>query len=125
MKKLLAVVLIVVMALSLVACGGGGGIVGTWKLAEGQEDEMELFGAAIEFAKNGKVNIVVDGLDNEYKEYVEGLYSLVTIKYEVKGNTLELEYSFFGVAGEKETFEFEQVDANTIKIDGQAYTRVK
>ena len=45
MKKWIAIVLVAMMALALVACGGKGakgeGIVGTWKLADGEGEAQQ------------------------------------------------------------------------------------
>ena len=140
MKKLFATILILVLALSLVACGGGGNkkaIVGTWQLVD--ESEATEYGLGIEFTKDGKLRYgltedVLQGLaeagggelsDDEWDEAMEGLDMLMSIEYKVLSDTeLEITVSaMFGLAKESTTIAYE-LKGDTLTFDGATYKRV-
>jgi len=134
MKKLLAIVLVVLMLVSLTACGGGKNekaIVGTWKLVD-TETETE-YGLGMEFTKDGKLRYgltedVLGSLtgDEDVDEALEGLDMLMSIEYKIKSDTeMEITVSaMFGLAKEKTTVSY-SLDGDTLVFDGVTYARVK
>ena len=140
MKKLFAIVLVLVLALTLVACGGAGNkkaIVGTWQLVD--EAEATEYGLGIEFTKDGKLRYgltedVLLGLaeaggseisDDEWDEAMEGLDMLMSIEYKVLSDTeLEITVSaMFGLAKETTTIPYE-LKGDTLTFDGATYKRI-
>ena len=133
MKKILAMVLVLVMVFALASCGGSKNeknIVGVWKLVD-TETETE-YGLGIEFTKDGKLRYglteevfeAIGGDDAE--DVMDGLDMLMSIEYEIKSDT-EMEVTvkaLFGLAKESETITYE-LKGDTLKFDGAEYTRVK
>ena len=133
MKKIFAMVLVLVMVFALASCGGSKNeknIVGVWKLVD-TETETE-YGLGIEFTKDGKLRYglteevfeAIGGGDAE--DVMDGLDMLMSIEYEIKSDT-EMEVTvkaLFGLAKESETITYE-LKGDTLKFDGAEYTRVK
>ncbi len=133
MKKIFAMVLVLVMVFALASCGGSKNeknIVGVWKLVD-TETETE-YGLGIEFTKDGKLRYglteevfeAIGGDDAE--DVMDGLDMLMSIEYEIKSDT-EMEVTvkaLFGLAKESETITYE-LKGDTLKFDGAEYTRVK
>ena len=133
MKKIFAMVLVLVMVFALASCGGSKNeknIVGVWKLVD-TETETE-YGLGIEFTKDGKLRYglteevfeAIGGGDAE--DVMDGLDLLMSFEYEIKSDT-EMEVTvkaLFGLAKESETITYE-LKGDTLKFDGAEYTRVK
>ena len=141
MKKLTAIVLILVLALSLTACGGGGNkkaIIGTWQIVD--ESTATEYGFGIEFTKDGKMRYglsedLLQGLaeaggseisDEEWEDAMEGLDMLMSIEYKILSDTeMEITVSaMFGLAKESTTVNY-TLDGDTLTFDGATYKRVK
>lgn len=142
MKKLFTAALVLMLALSLAACGGGGNkkaIVGTWQLVDVSEAETTEYGLGIEFTKDGKLRYgltedVLQGLaeaggseisDSEWEEAMQGLDMLMSIEYKVLSDTeIEITVSaMFGLAKESTTITYE-LKGDTLFFDGATYKRV-
>ena len=131
MKKIFAMVLVLVMVFALASCGGSKNeknIVGTWKLVD-TETETE-YGLGIQFTDDGKVRYGLTedmfGDDEDIDEALAGLDMLMTIEYEIKSDT-EMELTakaLFGLASESDTVEY-KLDGDTLVFDGVTYTRNK
>ena len=133
MKKIFAMVLVLVMVFALASCGGSKNeknIVGVWKLVD-TETETE-YGLGIEFTKDGKLRYglteevfeAIGGGDAE--DVMDGLDLLMSIEYEIKSDT-EMEITMkalMGLAKEKVTVTY-SLDGDTLVFDGVTYTRVK
>ena len=133
MKKIFAMVLVLVMVFALASCGGSKNeknIVGVWKLVD-TETETE-YGLGIEFTKDGKLRYglteevfeAIGGGDAE--DVMDGLDLLMSIEYELKSDT-EMEITMkalLGLAKETETIAYE-LNGDTLKFDGLEYIRVK
>ena len=133
MKKIFAMVLVLVMVFALASCGGSKNeknIVGVWKLVD-TETETE-YGLGIEFTKDGKLRYglteevfeAIGGGDAE--DVMDGLDLLMSIEYEIKSDT-EMEITmkaFLGLAKEKTDVSY-ALNGNTLTFDGAEYTRVK
>ena len=133
MKKIFAMVLVLVMVFALASCGGSKNeknIVGVWKLVD-TETETE-YGLGIEFTKDGKLRYglteevfeAIGGGDAE--DVMDGLNLLMSIEYELKSDT-EMEITMkalLGLAKETETIAYE-LNGDTLKFDGLEYIRVK
>lgn len=134
MKKWLAFVLVLVLALSLTACGGNKkNIVGTWHIVD-EETETE-YGLGIEFTEDGKLRYglteemlagLADGDAQDAEDALEGLDMLMSIAYKIKSDTeMEVTVSaMFGLAKESETIAY-SLDGDTLTFDGATYTRVQ
>ena len=133
MKKIFAMVLVLVMVFALASCGGSKNeknIVGVWKLVD-TETETE-YGLGIEFTKDGKLRY---GLTEEVFEAIgggaaedvmDGLDLLMSFEYEIKSDT-EMEITmkaFLGLAKEKTDVSY-ALNGDTLTFDGAEYTRVK
>ena len=133
MKKIFAMVLVLVMVFALASCGGSKNeknIVGVWKLVD-TETETE-YGLGIEFTKDGKLRYglteeifeAIGGGDAE--DVMDGLDLLMSIEYENKSDT-EMEITmkaFLGLAKEKTDVSY-ALNGDTLTFDGAEYTRVK
>ena len=133
MKKIFAMVLVLVMVFTLASCGGSKNeknIVGVWKLVD-TETETE-YGLGIEFTKDGKLRYglteevfeAIGGGDAE--DVMDGLDLLMSIEYEIKSDT-EMEITmkaFLGLAKEKTDVSY-ALNGDTLTFDGAEYTRVK
>ena len=133
MKKIFAMVLVLVMVFALASCGGSKNeknIVGVWKLVD-TETETE-YGLGIEFTKDGKLRYglteevfeAIGGGDAE--DVMDGLDLLMSIEYEIKSDT-EMEITmkaFLGLAKEKTDISY-ALNGDTLTFDGAEYTRVK
>jgi len=133
MKKIFAMVLVLVMVFALASCGGNKNeknIVGVWKLVD-TETETE-YGLGIEFTKDGKLRYglteevfeAIGGGDAE--DVMDGLDLLMSIEYEIKSDT-EMEITmkaFLGLAKEKTDVSY-ALNGDTLTFDGAEYTRVK
>ena len=133
MKKIFAMVLVLVMVFALASCGGSKNeknIVGVWKLVDA-ETETE-YGLGIEFTKDGKLRYglteevfeAIGGGDAE--DVMDGLDLLMSIEYEIKSDT-EMEITmkaFLGLAKEKTDVSY-ALNGDTLTFDGAEYTRVK
>ena len=133
MKKIFAMVLVLVMVFALASCGGNKNeknIVGVWKLVD-TETETE-YGLGIEFTKDGKLRYglteevfeAIGGGDAE--DVMDGLDLLMSIEYEIKSDT-EMEITmkaFLGLAKEKTEVSY-ALNGDTLTFDGAEYTRVK
>lgn len=133
MKKIFAMVLVLVMVFALASCGGSKNeknIVGIWKLVD-TETETE-YGLGIEFTKDGKLRYglteevfeAIGGGDAE--DVMDGLDLLMSIEYEIKSDT-EMEITmkaFLGLAKEKTDVSY-ALNGDTLTFDGAEYTRVK
>ena len=133
MKKIFAMVLVLVMVFALASCGGSKNeknIVGVWKLVD-TETETE-YGLGIEFTKDGKLRYglteevfeAIGGGDTE--DVMDGLDLLMSIEYEIKSDT-EMEITmkaFLGLAKEKTDVSY-ALNGDTLTFDGAEYTRVK
>ena len=133
MKKIFAMVLVLVMLFALASCGGSKNeknIVGVWKLVD-TETETE-YGLGIEFTKDGKLRYglteevfeAIGGGDAE--DVMDGLDLLMSIEYEIKSDT-EMEITmkaFLGLAKEKTDVSY-ALNGDTLTFDGAEYTRVK
>ena len=133
MKKIFAMVLVLVMVFALASCGGNKNeknIVGVWKLVD-TETETE-YGLGIEFTKDGKLRYglteevfeAIGGGDAE--DVMDGLDLLMSIEYEIKSDT-EMEITmkaFLGLAKETTDVSY-ALNGDTLTFDGVEYTRVK
>ena len=133
MKKIFAMVLVLVMVFALASCGGSKNeknIVGIWKLVD-TETETE-YGLGIEFTKDGKLRYglteevfeAIGGGDAE--DVMDGLDLLMSFEYEIKSDT-EMEITmkaFLGLAKEKTDVSY-ALNGDTLTFDGAEYTRVK
>lgn len=133
MKKIFAMVLVLVMVFALASCGGSKNeknIVGVWKLVD-TETETE-YGLGIEFTKDGKLRYdlteevfeAIGGGDAE--DVMDGLDLLMSFEYEIKSDT-EMEITmkaFLGLAKEKTDVSY-ALNGDTLTFDGAEYTRVK
>lgn len=133
MKKIFAMVLVLVMVFALASCGGSKNeknIVGVWKLVD-TETETE-YGLGIEFTKDGKLRYglteevfeAIGGGDAE--DVMDGMDLLMSIEYEIKSDT-EMEITmkaFLGLAKEKTDVSY-ALNGDTLTFDGAEYTRVK
>ncbi len=133
MKKIFAMVLVLVMVFALASCGGNKNeknIVGVWKLVD-TETETE-YGLGIEFTKDGKLRYglteevfeAIGGGDAE--DVMDGLDLLMSIEYEIKSDT-EMEITmkaFLGLAKETTDVSY-ALNGDTLTFDGAEYTRVK
>lgn len=136
MRKVIALLLALVMALSLVGCAGNPNkkaIIGTWELVDA-ETENE-YGLGIEFTDDGKLRYgltedvlagFADADQAEVDEAMEGMDMLMTIEYKIKSDTeMEITASaLLGLAKESETVEY-TLDGDTLTFDGATYQRVK
>ena len=133
MKRIFAMVLVLVMVFALASCGGSKNeknIVGVWKLVD-TETETE-YGLGIEFTKDGKLRYglteevfeAIGGGDAE--DVMDGLDLLMSFEYEIKSDT-EMEITmkaFLGLAKEKTDVSY-ALNGDTLTFDGAEYTRVK
>ena len=133
MKKIFAMVLVLVMVFALASCGGSKNeknIVGVWKLVD-TETETE-YGLGLEFTKDGKLRYglteevfeAIGGGDAE--DVMDGLDLLMSFEYEIKSDT-EMEITmkaFLGLAKEKTDVSY-ALNGDTLTFDGAEYTRVK
>ena len=133
MKKIFAMVLVLVMVFALASCGGSKNeknIIGVWKLVD-TETETE-YGLGIEFTKDGKLRYglteevfeAIGGGDAE--DVMDGLDLLMSFEYEIKSDT-EMEITmkaFLGLAKEKTDVSY-ALNGDTLTFDGAEYTRVK
>lgn len=133
MKKIFAMVLVLVMVFALASCGGSKNeknIVGVWKLVD-TETETE-YGLGIEFTKDGKLRYglteevfeAIGGGDAE--DVMDGLELLMSFEYEIKSDT-EMEITmkaFLGLAKEKTDVSY-ALNGDSLTFDGAEYTRVK
>lgn len=133
MKKIFAMVLVLVMVFALASCGGSKNeknIVGVWKLVD-TETETE-YGLGIEFTKDGKLRYglteevfeAIGGGDAE--DVMDGLDLLMSFEYEIKSDT-EMEITmkaFLGLAKETTDVSY-ALNGDTLTFDGAEYTRVK
>lgn len=133
MKKIFAMVLVLVMVFALASCGGSKNeknIVGVWKLVD-TETETE-YGLGIEFTKDGKLRYglteevfeAIGGGDAE--DVMDGLDLFMSIEYEIKSDT-EMEITmkaFLGLAKETTDVSY-ALNGDTLTFDGAEYTRVK
>ena len=133
MKKIFAMVLVLVMVFALASCGGSKNeknIVGVWKLVD-TETETE-YGLGIEFTKDGKLRYglteevfeAIGGGDAE--DVMDGLDLFMSFEYEIKSDT-EMEITmkaFLGLAKEKTDVSY-ALNGDTLTFDGAEYTRVK
>ncbi|MBQ3257740.1 MAG: hypothetical protein IJA67_10030 [Oscillospiraceae bacterium] len=133
MKKIFALMLVLVMVFALVSCGGSKNekdIVGVWKLVD-TETETE-YGLGIEFTDDGKLRygLTADVFEaiggDDAEDVMDGLDLLMSIEYKIKSDT-EMEITMkalLGLAKETETIAYE-LNGDTLKFDGVEYTRVK
>ena len=137
MKKMFALLMAMIMAVSLTACGGGNEkkIVGMWQIVD--EETATEYGFGIEFTEDGKMRYgltedvllgLTDGeADSEdWEDAMKGLDALMTIEYDVKSDT-EMEITmkaYLGLMKEKVTVPYE-LDGDTLVFDGATYSRVK
>ena len=133
MKKIFAMVLVLVMVFALASCGGNKNeknIVGVWKLVD-TETETE-YGLGIEFTKDGKLRYglteeVFEAIgDGDAEDVMDGLDLLMSFEYEIKSDT-EMEITmkaFLGLAKEKTDVSY-ALNGDTLTFDGAEYTRVK
>ena len=133
MKKIFAMVLVLVMVFALASCGGSKNeknIVGVWKLVD-TETETE-YGLGIEFTKDGKLRYglteevfeAIGGGDAE--DVMDGLDLLMSIEYEIKSDT-EMKITmkaFLGLAKETTDVSY-ALNGDTLIFDGAEYTSVK
>ncbi len=130
MKKVILVLLVVVLAVSALACGNNA-IVGKWALADGDGGD---YGAGIEFTKDGKLQMNLNFGDGEalgvssaeWEEAMDALSMLAEIKYKVKNDSMiELEAGAFMGLGGTEKMEVEySLNGDTLVFDGSTYKRV-
>ena len=133
MKKIFAMVLVLVMVFALASCGGSKNeknIVGVWKLVD-TETETE-YGLGIEFTKDGKLRYglteevfeAIGGGDAE--DVMDGLDLFMSFEYEIKSDT-EMEITmkaFLGLAKETTDVSY-ALNGDTLTFDGAEYARVK
>ena len=136
MKKLIAIILVLALALSLAACGGGNkkAIVGAWQLVD--ESAETTYGFGLEFKKDGTLVYGLtsdmmnqlsedDMSEDEWEDALEGMSYLMKIEYKVKSDTeIEIKVSaMFGLASEKTMVPY-SLEGDTLTFDGATYTRV-
>ena len=132
-KKLFVLLLVLLMLVSLCACGGNKkNIVGVWQIVD--VDSATEYGVGIEFTKDGKLRYGVTedmleslGSDSDaWEEAMEGLDYLMSIEYKFKiNNELEITMkALFGLAKEKTTVPYE-LKGDTLTFDGAVYKKVK
>lgn len=135
MRKITACILVMLMAVSLTACGGGNkkDIIGTWQIVD--EETSTEYGFGIEFTKDGKlrygltqdmIQALSDSDDKDAQEALEGLDMLMSIDYEIKSDTeMEVTVSaLFGLAKESTMIPY-QLDGDILDFDGATYKRVE
>ncbi|MDD3919744.1 MAG: hypothetical protein PHO41_01005 [Eubacteriales bacterium] len=136
MKRVLAIALVLVLALTFTACGGNkAAIVGAWELADTETEATYGFG--LEFKKDGTMLYGItselmsqmggsDMSEEELEEAMEGMGMMMDIKYKIHNDTeMEVTVSaFFGLASEKTTVPY-KLDGDTLEFDGATYKRVK
>ena len=122
MKKFTAILLVVLMALSLIACGSkGGSIVGTWELDDGIDDDskqavalMKAFGMTMSITFNSDGTGTMDSAYGEETQsepfsytYENGVLKIEGSEVEdgqsirVEGNKLILEMDGMGIIFKK------------------------
>ena len=137
MQKMFALLMAMMMAVSLTACGGGNEkkIVGMWQIVD--KETATEYGFGIEFTEDGKMRYgltedVLLGLTGEeadsedWEDAMKGLDALMTIEYDIKSDT-EMEITmkaYLGLMKEKVTVPYE-LDGDTLVFDGATYSRVK
>lgn len=136
MKKWIAILLVLTLALSLCACGGGNkkAVVGTWRLVD--ETTETTYGLGLEFKKDGTLvyGITSDMLsqlsdeqmsEKEWEESMEAMSYLMKIEYKIKSDTeMEIKVSaLLGLASEKSIVPY-SIDGDTLTFDGATYARV-
>ena len=133
MKKIFAMVLVLLTVFALASCGGSENeknIVGVWKLVD-TETETE-YGLGIEFTKDGKLRYglteevfsAIGGDDAE--DVMAGMDLLMSIEYEIKSDT-EIEITvkaLLGLKKETETVAY-ALNGDTLTFDGVEYTILK
>ncbi len=137
MKKLLTLMLVGLMMVTLVACGGHPnekGIVGVWHVVD-EETETD-YGLGIEFTKDGKVRYgltedvftaLADGDEKAAEDALKALDFLVSMEYKVKSDT-EMEITakaLLGLGGkESETITY-SLEGDNLTFDDVKFTRAK
>ena len=137
-KKILAIMLVLILALTLTACGGSKNkknIVGTWQIVD--TATATEYGFGLEFKKDGTMAYglteeLFAGLTGEdvtaedWDEAMKGLEMLMKIKYKIKSDTeMEITVSaMLGLAKESTTVTY-SLDGDTLVFNGATYTRVK
>lgn len=137
MQKMFALLMAMIMAVSLTACGGGNEkkIVGMWQIVD--KETATEYGFGIEFTEDGKMryglteDVLVGLTDGEadsedWEDAMKGLDALMTIEYDVKSDT-EMEITmkaYLGLMKEKVTVPYE-LDGDTLVFDGATYSRMK
>lgn len=137
MKKILVLLLVIVISLSLTACGNSNqkALVGTWQIVD--EETQTEYGLGLEFTKDGTLRyglaedmlagLAGEGISSsELDDAMKGLDMLMSIEYKVKSDTeMEITASaMFGLTKEKSTVEY-SLDGDTLIFDGAEYKRVK
>lgn len=96
MKKIIALVLVVIMVVCALAACGGSALKGTWVLdVAGVESGYKFSGSKVEVITAG---VSAAGVD--YKDNGDGTLTVAgaTWKYEIDGNTLKLDVTGTGYA---------------------------
>jgi len=124
MKKLLAIALILVMILTMAACGGNKkDIVGTWAIVD--KETATDYGLGLEFTKDGKLYYTLTESE-DVKEAWEEMEGLMTIEYKVKSDTeMEVTISAFLGLAKEITMIPDKLDGDNLTFDGADYVRVK
>ena len=138
MKKVLTLMLVLILALTLTACGGSSNkknIVGMWQIVD--TSTATEYGFGLEFKKDGTMSYgltedVFAGLAGEdvsaedWEDAMKGLEMLMKIKYKIKSDTeMEITVSaMLGLAKESTTVTY-SLEGDTLIFDGATYSRVK
>lgn len=116
MKKLISLSLILVLAFSLIACGGGAGstgngIVGKWFITD--EEFGEGTKMIYDFKSDGKVNISFESADQAAVKDVAELFNKMEVTYKIEGDKLSMTST---------DESFPKMEGETFKIDGDKLT---
>lgn len=137
MKRGLGLLVVILVAVSLIGCGGGNkkAIIGMWQIVD-VETQTE-YGLGIEFTEDGNMRYgltdeVLAGLtdgeadSDDWEEAMEGLDMLMSIEYKILNDTeMEVTVSaLFGLAKESATISYE-LNGDFLTFDGAVYSRVK
>ena len=120
MKKVIALVLCVMLAVALVGCSGGGGdgVVGTWKEIVPEEQKQEL----IDTVGEDMAQIALDRVANSSHEFKEdGTYIFHSYDQQDYSGTYTLEGNKVIITTDNDNLELE-LDGNTMKLNGIVVT---
>ncbi len=127
MKKWIALILVLILTVSLIACSGGGGsgadsLVGKW--VQEEEEDGQVFRMIYEFTKDGKLKVQSDSGDPELDEMMNAMFAGMEATYKVVGNKITVT-GLFDEGEEVDEDEF-VISGDTLKIgDDAEFKRMK